>query len=249
MHIAQLTDYVGVPLFQRDGRGVRLTPEGEHLLEAAELGLGTIEACLHDLRAAGARLPTVSVTPSFLQLWLQPRIADFERRHPAARWRLIASRSVVRVGDGSVDRALRFGPGKWKGTRAELLMDEALLPVCAPSVAQAAGTLRPGGRLPAKLLLHGADPWTLWSEQAPLARRSGIVVDDILTVVQAAVEGRGITLARKRLVDRHLAGRTLVALGPPIPHRWSYYWVSPQGARTVAADKQFCDWVRRHAEA
>lgn len=246
MQIKSLTDYVGVPLFTRSGRHLALTPQGQALLPSVASGLGRIEDAIASLRNARRNQPfTLSVLPSFLHLWLLPRLPRFEKSHPSFRMRIVASRDLVDPARGDVDAAIRLGAGKWPGARVEKLMDEGLVPVCSPALRRRVGWLQPG-ELPRStpLLQSEVDPWTRWSDDAVHARRRPVAIDDAVAVVSAAQQGLGVALVRTSLAQEAIANGRLVAVGQPIAYRWSYYWVTSALSAGDVRHARVLDWLR-----
>jgi LysR family glycine cleavage system transcriptional activator len=249
MQIKNLTDYVGLPLVARVGKRVELTPHGQALLAPVLSGLGQIEEAVHALRRSAAERPfTVSVLPAFLHLWLLPRLPEFQALYPQFDLRVVVGRELVDPAQGEVDAAVRLGAGRWPGVHAQKLMDEELVPVCAPSLRRKVGSLAPG-ELPrgVPLLQTSVDPWTQWSPAAAKARVPAVAVDDAVAVVQAAKQGKGVALVRTTLVQSALAAGELVAVGRAIPYRWSYYWVCLAARRHDPQQRILFDWLRTAA--
>jgi DNA-binding transcriptional LysR family regulator len=133
--IAVLEASVGVPLFDRLPRGVRLTEEGRALIQHATAVVGRLRAAVADVRAVrtlgggGLRLgaiPTADMT-------LIPRaVAEFRRRHPAvavSHHEGLTRELVVDVREGDLDLAV-IGTAnpepEIEGVHLRKLMDDAL---------------------------------------------------------------------------------------------------------------------------
>lgn len=249
MQMKILADFVGLPLVTRVGKRVELTSHGQRLFPAVLSGLGQIDDAIASLRlAAGERPFTLSVLPAFLHLWLLPRMAAFEAEHPSFRMRILSSRELVDPARGEADAAVRLGAGRWEGLQARKLMDEGLVPVCAPSMHPRVGRLRPGSMPKGVAVLQGAvDPWTRWSADAAEAEQPRIAVDDAMAVVKAAEQGRGVALVRTRLAEAAIREGRLVALAAPIAYRWSYYWVAGRAAAADRRHELVFRWLRDQA--
>lgn len=230
MQMKSLSDYVGAPLLRRVGRGVELTPAGHALLPAVTSGLQQIDDALRQARIGRSRDFHLSALPSFMLLWLLPRMPDLIRLSNSLGRNLVvsASKALADLRAGEIDAAIRLGSGRWPGLHAQMLSHETLVPVCAPELAHRIGTLEPG-RIPAgvALLSSRLDPWDRWCERmAPIDQADTLTIDDATAVVMLAERGSGLALARGCLVAGALASRRLVQVGPSIPYRFSYYWVS-----------------------
>ena len=112
--LRQLQDEFGEPLYQREGRGVRLTPAGEQLASyAARLRDTWRQAhayrdALRGLEQGTLRIGATTTPASYLLPYL---IADFHRRYPDVALHTADGNTTDIVGAlGSVDIALIEGP-------------------------------------------------------------------------------------------------------------------------------------------
>jgi DNA-binding transcriptional LysR family regulator len=112
--LRQLQDEFGEPLYQREGRGVRLTPAGEQLASyAARLRDTWRQAhayrdALRGLEQGTLRIGATTTPASYLLPYL---IADFHRRYPEVALHTAEGNTTDIVGAlGSVDIALIEGP-------------------------------------------------------------------------------------------------------------------------------------------
>ena len=165
--IQTLQAWVGVPLFLRHGRGMRLTSVGEHLVRRTERSLGAIAAFTAELRAVrDTRALRISCLPSFARLWLLPNVARLESQPQALFVQVRTEHRIVELG-AEADVAIRFGAGRWPGTRAHLLFAEKIFPVAAPAVAKRLAG-KPPESLMKECLIHDSDgsDWRAWLKAA-----------------------------------------------------------------------------------
>jgi LysR family transcriptional regulator, glycine cleavage system transcriptional activator len=231
--IQTLEAWVGAALFDRHGRGMRLTPTGEHLVRRTERSLGAIAAFTAELRAVrDTRAIRVSCLPSFARLWLLPNLPKLEGDPPDLFVQVTTEHRVVDLGS-ETDVALRFGAGRWAGTRAHLLFAESIFPVAAPAIAKRLAR-RPPAMLLKECLIHDSDgsDWRLWLraagiQGAPAGPERRFIDHDV--VLLAAQLGLGVALARTPLVHGALENRSLVRLpGPTIQSERANYVVTRQ---------------------
>ena len=110
--IARLEAELGVPLFTRSGRSIRLTRHGRYLLESSERALLTLTASLEHLTGE-ADPERGRVALGFLHTLggeLVPRLLrDFRASYPAVRFALVqdgGQRLLARLRDGEIDLCL-----------------------------------------------------------------------------------------------------------------------------------------------
>jgi DNA-binding transcriptional LysR family regulator len=254
--VRSLEDHLGVTLFDR-GQGGRLLPTetGRRFGEAARRALGMIAEAAQEAGDRRARQNTVRVnmTASFAALWLVPRLLRFRSKYPAFEVWISESQSLLEPGAASgIDIAIRTGDGKWPRVRVERLMDDVLLPVCAPGMA---AQLRDPGDLARVTLLHDGDPvaaWTDWTEVAGLGKphwaTRGPRLASTLLLIQAAAAGDGIALVPAALAATHLKdGSLIIPLKVKLARTLTHWIVRPQRELSSPAVRAFCAWLRAEA--
>jgi LysR family glycine cleavage system transcriptional activator len=253
LQIRTLEEYLGRPLFRRNGRQVRLTKEGARLLPRVQDALVELERAVDDVRLERMAGPLrVTTLTSFLQLWLLPRLAGFRAAHPEVDLHLHTSVDLVDFVQQEFHLAIRFGTGEWPNLWTEKLLDEWLLPVCSPALYAQYGPVRTAAELKGYPLIHSvSEPWTAWlfdgrADQYADGFR-GAVFEDSDAVVRMAVQGAGLALARWSLVADEIHRGALVAAGRPVRYERSYWLVCPARARMLPGASLFMDWVRAEA--
>jgi LysR family transcriptional regulator, glycine cleavage system transcriptional activator len=249
-HVRKLESRLGVALFQRHARGVALTAEGRTLADAASNALTDLAGVLGALRAPGRDAARVRITTlhSLAHSWLVPRLPDFTALHPGIRLAFDTEVALTRFDDGGPDLGIRHGPGHWPGLTSHLLMDDALFPVASPRLPELGRIQGPSDIAALPLVSdHARQGWHDWFRAAGL---HGVDVterhsfSDTTDALNAAANGLGIALARKRIVQPWLDDGRLVALpGPVLPTRWQYYVVHPAHRRLRPAARAFVEWL------
>jgi LysR family glycine cleavage system transcriptional activator len=252
--ISQLEEELGMTLFTRKGRSVALTPDGLHYHQAISDAFDRMAAAtlMVRRRQASSSVLTLSTIPSFASRWLAPRLSRFFDEHPDIALRVTASRRLVDFEQEGIDAALRYGLGDWPNVSAQLLFHEEVFPVCSPALAEGQTPLSHPSDLKHHRLLHGdiKDDWRTWLRAAranDVDPDEGPRFHDDGAMLQAAIDGAGIALGRSALVAADLKGKRLVEpFGLRIPAAYSYWLVTPLGARNPAAEA-FQDWIAREA--
>jgi DNA-binding transcriptional LysR family regulator len=253
--IHALEQALSFPLFRREHRKVTLTEKGRILATATRDAFGMIAETVADLRKDGSsQALTISATVAFSHFWLVPRIWDFSRRYPEINLRIVTQDSLPDLHGGDVDLAIRFGTGMWRDLQAETLFEDEVFPVCSPDFAHSAGALAvPGDLVPYPLISNDAeDPmWIGWNEWLSAfsvmvpKRMSGLRCSFYTEAIYAALNGQGIALGWKNLVDDLLRQKRLVRLtDAAITPRGAYFVILPTRQSRNASVDLFLDWLR-----
>ncbi|HLI11613.1 MAG TPA: transcriptional regulator GcvA [Alphaproteobacteria bacterium] len=239
-HVKLLEARLGMSLFERRNRELRLTSAGRRLLKPLTQSFARIEEAwaLAERKRPGRDTLTVSTTASFAASWLVPRLGRFARRHPDIELRIETTSRLVDLRRDHVDVALRHGLGNYPGSVSIKFLCPQLVPLCSPKLLDRGPPVRAPRDCLAYPLLQESDraDWTLWLRSHgvvdPRASRGPSFTDDLL-LVQAAVAGQGIALVRDIYGAEELAsGRLVRVLELPWPMRFAYYIVmQPDRAR------------------
>jgi LysR family transcriptional regulator, glycine cleavage system transcriptional activator len=249
--IRALEEHVGTPLFTRQGRGVAPTHDGRTLAAAVRAAFEQIETATETVRrrAQSNRL-SISSLPSFGARWLMPRIVRFMGKHPEWSIAIDSSPSLTDFARDGVDIAIRFGRGPWPGLEAEWLMDDEYILVASPTLKRGKLPTSPSQLADWPLLPADPEPWNAWCEAAgiDLARPAkGFAYEDMGVMLQGAIDGHGIMLARRAIAAAELEKGTLVELfGISTPSPSSYWLVWPTEPPLSERATAFREWL--HAE-
>jgi LysR family glycine cleavage system transcriptional activator len=252
--VKALEERLGVTLFRRMNRALLLTDEGQSYLPAVREAFDTIGAATARLLAherAGALV--VSCMPSFGAAWLVRRLGHFRAAHPDIDVRLDLSVPLADFGREDVDIAIRYGSGDWPGLAVNRLMTEDVVPVCSPEVLAGEHPLDTPGDLRHHTLLHdeGQADWHNWLLAASVEGvdpSRGVTYTDSSMLVQAAVAGQGVALARSALAaDDLAAGRLVRAFDIRLPVEYAYYVVHPEAYAERPKVMAFRDWLLTEA--
>jgi LysR family glycine cleavage system transcriptional activator len=246
--IKSLEGQLGVDLFRRKTRALELTEAGLRLYPMAQQAFDLLEKGVRESRTQPDRQRlTISVLPSFASGWLVKRLGRFTSAHPSIQVRLTASEELADFLSDDIDVGIRYGLGKYPDLHVEHLMDEDLFPVCEPGLAS---RLDGPEDLSGVTLLHddGHGQWTTWL--AALGVDSvdpsrGPVYTDSNMVIQAAIEGHGVALARSGLSRDALEdGRLVQPFDFSMPANFAYYLVYPKEYGNREEVRAFSKWIR-----
>lgn len=248
--VRHLEDMLGMRLFERGTRSVRLTAEGAAY--AAEIGAALDRISVATMATAASKssgVLNVSTSDGFAGRWLVPRLNRFHRAYPEIDVRLSTTGALTDFIRDGIDIAIRYGEGNYDKAACELLMEEDVSPVCSPELLQGSHPLRTPEDLRHHRLIHDnfRIGWSTWLQAAGLYgidHTSGVRFETAAYAVEAAVQGEGVLLGRSALVSADLAVRRLVRpFDLALKSRWSYYVVYPEGALRHRKVRAFRDWL------
>ncbi len=258
--IKALEDDLGVKLFRRLNREVRLTDAGQACLPGLRDGFDRIaEAVGLAQRQDAGGILTVSSSPAIAAKFLVPRVEKFRTLHPHIDLRVDASMHLVDFARENVHVALRYGRGHYPGLNVTLLMRTEVVPVCAPALLRGQHPLRTPQDLRHHMLIHdetlARDPscpdWAMWLRAAGVDRvdsHRGLRFNQVALALDAAIAGRGVVLTRNVFAADDLAqGRLVRLFDTAMPVDFAVYVVTPPSLTATPKVKAFCDWVAAEA--
>jgi LysR family cyn operon transcriptional activator len=136
--VRQLEQELGVSLFDRVGRGLRLSQAGMAFRDHAARSIKELEAgrmALSQLSGLQAGRLTVGVFPTFLNTLMPATVATFTEAYPGVSVEvrdLRAGAIEEQVLSGELDFGIAFHPAAHEGIEAEHLFEERLMLVVAP---------------------------------------------------------------------------------------------------------------------
>ena len=211
---------LGAALFVREGRAIRLTPEGETLMRHVERGFGELQLGIGSIVARGPQLLRLHCAPSFATQWLVPRLKRLLTEVRGLEVRIAAGTDYTRFANEEFDADIVYGapaPGAYglAANQAVFILplgSETVTPLCAPSVAK---QIRPPRALLRQTLIESDNKkvrWTDWFAAngmiAPAPR--GPRFDRSFLSISAAADGLGVALESTLLAERELASGRLV---------------------------------------
>lgn len=250
--IKALEDHLGVKLFRRHGRGLRLTESGQAYFPAVQDSFDRLaDASVKLSRRKTAGPLTVSCMPSFASRWLVPHLGAFRALHPDIDVRIGADAGVVDFNRDEVDIAIRHGLGKWPGVVTDRLLSETHFPVCSPKLLEGPNAIREPMDLFKQTLLHDYDWrgnfWRDWFRAAGLGSidfSHALSFNNSALMLQAAIDGLGVALTQQILVSDDLkAGRLIKPFELQIETEYAYWVVMPPHYRARPKVAAFRNWI------
>ena len=253
--IAGLEEFLGIELFRRSRRGVKLTEAGLAYSRKVAAQLDAVERdTLAAMGQQGAQGLELAVVPTFATQWLVPRLKEFQRLHPEVTVHLTNRTRPFLFADTGFDAAIYFGDGDWSGTEAHYLMPEEPLPVCSPELLGERTQFTAAELANLPLLQQSTRPyaWRQWFAAQGLnvpRDMSGPRYELFSMLAQAAMHGMGVALIPPFLIQRELDAGLLVPAHPAalLSSDRAYRLMIPERKVESAALRAFRDWLLQAA--
>jgi len=253
--VKTLENYLDQPLFIRVNRKVLLADAGKELL-------ATTEECLHLLDHGFRRLEQfrkpnqliLHTSSAFASRWLLTRLGDYRRQNTQADVWLYTTDDTADLDLAEVHLAILYGSGNWPELSITPLLDDLLVPLCAPGHALMQQRDVQSADLLQHDLLHGElrETWTDWFAADGIANvdlTSGPNFSDAALLLQAAEQGQGIALGSLVLAAQALgAGRLVSPLQRGIATRSRYYLASRHQGLHSPLLYPFTRWLLAQAQ-
>jgi len=250
--IQTLENWLGIALFHRSSRGLKLTAAGEAYAPMVNQALSILAKATDRIpgRKASGTL-AISSAPTFASKILLPLIDKFAAEFSDIRVTIDTSRRRVDLTLDNFDIAIRFAPVKKPPPDWTLLAIETLMPVCSSAFKNklgAAAGLEVMSRLPLIHVTSSTTDWEYWFAAngiaIPLSIDTGLRVDTFQMGADAAARGLGVVLGRSPLFEDDIASGRLVPLaGEPTPSGDAYWLVAPDADFQKHEVKLFRNWL------
>lgn len=261
--IQALEDEVGLPLFLRHTRAVELTGAGGQLLRVCGPSIGRMDAAVRLVRqSAGRKSVGITTWASFASMWLIPRMESFQHDNPDIDLRIDASDGHVDLDTTDVDLALRYCMPGARHQSGERLFGEQLAVVASPWLIKSMGAPSSPADLARFTLIEAGDlhrapnaEWLTWQrwfaehDCAELQPKRWLYFNYAHQIVQAALSGQGLALARVPLITDALTAGDLLEVMPGFRIDTPLgYWLL-LGPRSVQRPEvqAFCAWLSQEA--
>jgi len=251
--IKAMESRLGVQLFERGNRGVRLTSAGGELMSDVEPALKKIETRLTSIAQRNSNVLTIAASTSVSAQWLLPLTASFQRVHPEINVRLMTTDRNIEPGD-EVDFTIQRGPLNWDRANCWHLADEVLFVICSQAYLERKGPLSSIRDLVNHDIIHNAEPhrnrmnWQQWLDAQgfhDLTLPQTLVLDDYQLVIQACLAGEGFALGWSittgPLVDQ---GILVQPLSNKVHTNHAFFILGPKSAQLSKRKRKYIDWIK-----
>ncbi len=251
--VKALEAILGIRLFHRERQRLVMTEAGRDYLAVVRDALDRIAVGTERLvQRQTSGVLTVSTSPDFAAKWLVHRLGRFSEVHSDILLRVSATLHRVDFAREDVDVAVRHGDGQWAGLDVVRLCSERLFPVCSPKLVSGRNRITKASDL-LKFPLLRLDDWNTWSrwfEAAGVADpvAHGPALNSASMLIDAAVDGQGIALARTALAARDLiSGRLVRPIDVSLRMSNTYWIVCPKATAALPKIKLIREWLLAEA--
>jgi LysR family glycine cleavage system transcriptional activator len=253
-HVARLEDFLGVQLFERGHREVKLTPLGQAYAEDIRQAFARIQQTTTKIQACKLRKEPrqlrVALFPSIASRWLMPRLARFRAAHPDVELVLTTTSEPPDLEDGAVDIInIRGDPGR-ATVEYRPLFDIRIQPVCIRALMEAPPGLAKPSDLSRYVLLQSMNrlsDWAMWLAEAGVPSvqpEHSVKFEHSALAYEAAIDGLGVAIAQTAFVQDELADGRLVAPFPLAVRTGENYGLAWLHANAEdQAVRAFSDWM------
>ena len=249
--VKQLEQYLGVKLFHRHPGGVEPTKAGETLHAVTHQAFTLLKSGIENVkRDPRQQSITISMSTSLAIKWLLPRLPEFRVQNPRVSVFFDTNDEIIDFNDPEITAALRYGSPEWHGLYHEKLTDEDLIIAAAPSLVADKNLPLPPRSIASLPLLHDMfDPaWNRWAEGVGLNEELddslGVQFSNMALLIAAAINGQGVIMARRLLIEDDLAAGRLVRLDDTSTHvERALYFVCRDGDQDRYPIRVFKTWV------
>ena len=240
---------LGIKLFNRERQRLVITEAGREYLEVVREAFDRIAMGTERLvQRQSSGVLTISTSPDFAAKWLVYQLGRFAESHPEIDLRVSAMAHHVDFAREDVDLAVRHGDGNWAGLDVVQLCSERLFPVCSPKLVSGRNHITTASDLLNFSLLRLNDwkTWTRWFAAAgvtdPVAH--GPILNSASMLIDAAVDGQGIALARTALAAWDIInGRLVRPIDVSLRMANTYWIVCPKVTSNVPKIAMFRNWL------
>lgn len=256
-YVAQLETHLGVPLLQRTTRSVALTDAGHGHYDSSRQVLGLLEESESQLRADHVSLRgplRITAPPGLLSMGPRSVVASFLRRFGNVQLDIDITSRAVDLVEERIDVAIRVTQPEDSSLIARRLAPVEVILAASDTYLDAYGTPQsPRDLVHHQCLLDGNYrfsprwPFNVDGESYTVKVDGPVRTNDLFTTRSLALEGVGIVMTARTLVDKYLASGQLREVLPKTSGvTWSAYAITSQRRHLSGRARAFIEHLREH---
>lgn len=250
-----------IPVFMRGHRSIRLTPQGQALLDKTRPALEMLRAASREMLSEHQKnAVTLAATNSVAALWLMPRLRKFNADNTHVKIMLVSSDSDDECLGDTMDLSILRGGGNWPGFSSALMFGETIFPVCSPQFQKSNPGVCGIASLCDLSLIEVSSMHTEWMNWKTWLGHHGMdagrldqstLFNTYPLSIQAAVDGLGVALGWGHLVDHLLESGELVRPlgGTDVRTDFGYFLLKSQNQPAFPEREIVESWLQRASAA
>jgi LysR family glycine cleavage system transcriptional activator len=248
--IKSLEQELGLRLFDRTSRDLKLTNAGRELFEQVSPIIEQLDSVVADFREGGTKSTIrMSVQPFFASEYFVPRLSEFTSANPQVDIQVKASDESAETHPTDADMSIRLFRSAPQGLQSQRLFPLRLVPAGSKSFRK---SLRVRDKTIVSnfpIIIHETYPraWKDWSKASGIslpADSKVTRVDSMIAVVRAVEQGIGAALVPIPLADQWFSQGTITRLfDDELVADSSYYLVWDEDRADDESMRRFRDWI------
>ena len=242
--IQRLEEWLGTPLFSREGRALQITDAGAGLAADVEIALDFLERAIDKVKVPEQPVVRIAANAAVSMFWLYGQLKEFSLSDVSCNVSVSTSDSTADLLSDRHDLAILYCDGHVPGWETINLLGGELVPAATPEVAERARahgmfeSSAPADGAPALLEYATLTPecinWSVWLKRMAFADVSGwrtTPCNSYVHSVGKALKGEGVVLANSDLLEAELRTGRLVRISDVgLTPRKSYFLCHKENA-------------------
>jgi LysR family glycine cleavage system transcriptional activator len=249
--IKNLEEYLGLVLFSREKRVLKLTHAGEGFYKVAERTLHQYEKGFADFSSQYlSPILKVSMIPYVANEIVIPNLHSFQKQYPNIKLIIETSTQLEDIHAGELDGAIRFGTAPWQNLQADLICS-VTSGLVASNDYLANNPINRQQDWAQQILIHSRSEVNDWQRYMQdtgyhFEPKSELFFDSYDAAIRAAEEGLGIVIAGLPLSQHKVeSGALSLLFNRSVPLKESLYLVTKENGSKQESYQCLLDWLKR----
>ena len=223
--IHRLESWLGVDLFQREKRNLKISNAGKEFASDVEIALDFLDRAVRKIKTPEEPMVRIATGTTISAYWLYDRLQTFSRSENACNVYVTTSDSTSELTTGAHELFVLFCDGEIPGLSCAKIFDCELTPAAAPDVADfvnQSGMFTkhdPSLKMPPLLEYSNMNPdwvnWELWLKEMGMPEIKHwptLHCNSFIESIAKARAGLGIGLLHQPMMQQELDDGTLVKI-------------------------------------
>lgn len=245
--VKRLELHLGAKLAEREGRSVKLTPEGSALAAQLAIGFDAIGQGVDAISGGSEQRPVhVTMSPAFATKWLMPRLPEFKIQHPGITLQLVPTSDVLTLAPGVADMAVRYRSADRVEGDVDTIMLADMVVLGTPDLISDMPMSTPADLAALPWLQElGTREISEWMDRRGVIPNAPIQISNMpgYMIMDAVLRGDGLTYTARPFFEQEIAtGALRVLHSEPA---YGHYFLEVRDGVIPHSVKIFANWLRR----